>query len=32
VSRLLREKHTLVRKVSLGTGPNVYYLVPSAVP
>jgi len=27
VSRLLHEKHTMVRKVSAGTGPNVFYIV-----
>jgi molybdopterin-containing oxidoreductase family iron-sulfur binding subunit len=27
VSRLLRDEHTIARLVSLGTGPNVYYLV-----
>jgi molybdopterin-containing oxidoreductase family iron-sulfur binding subunit len=26
VSRILRRKHTLCRKVSAGTGPNVFYL------
>ncbi len=26
VSRLLRERHTIARKISLGTGPNVYYI------
>jgi Fe-S-cluster-containing dehydrogenase component len=26
VSRLLRDEHTLARLVTLGTGPNVYYL------
>lgn len=29
VSRLLRTKHTISRKNALGTGPNVYYIVPS---
>jgi molybdopterin-containing oxidoreductase family iron-sulfur binding subunit len=27
ISRILHEKHTLVRKVSAGTGPNVFYIV-----
>jgi Fe-S-cluster-containing dehydrogenase component len=27
VSRLLREKHTICRRLSLGTGPNVFYIV-----
>jgi Fe-S-cluster-containing dehydrogenase component len=27
VSRLLREHHTICRRVNLGTGPNVYYLL-----
>lgn len=27
VSRLLREQHNIRRKPSLGTGPNIYYLV-----
>jgi molybdopterin-containing oxidoreductase family iron-sulfur binding subunit len=27
VSRLLEREHTIARLVSLGTGPNVYYLV-----
>jgi len=27
ISNLLREKHTICRRVSLGTGPNVYYIV-----
>jgi molybdopterin-containing oxidoreductase family iron-sulfur binding subunit len=27
VSEILREKHTICRKVSLGTGPNVFYIV-----
>lgn len=27
VSRILRENHTICRRVSLGTGPNVFYLV-----
>ncbi|MHC5040028.1 MAG: sulfate reduction electron transfer complex DsrMKJOP subunit DsrO [Planctomycetota bacterium] len=27
VSRLLRERHSLCRRVSLGAGPNVYYIV-----
>jgi molybdopterin-containing oxidoreductase family iron-sulfur binding subunit len=27
VSRLLREEHSICRRVSLGTGPNVYYIV-----
>ena len=27
VSRLLREKHTIVRKPGAGTGPNVFYIV-----
>ncbi|NIO27698.1 MAG: 4Fe-4S dicluster domain-containing protein [Candidatus Latescibacteria bacterium] len=27
VSRVLRENHTICRKVSLGTGPNVFYIV-----
>ena len=32
VSRALRERITFVRKVSLGTGPNVYYLLPQSIP
>ena len=32
VSRLLREKHTMVRRVGLGNGPNVYYVVPGTLP
>lgn len=27
VRRILREKHTIARRVSLGTGPNVFYIV-----
>jgi Fe-S-cluster-containing dehydrogenase component len=27
ISRLLREKHTICRRLSLGTGPNVFYIV-----
>jgi molybdopterin-containing oxidoreductase family iron-sulfur binding subunit len=27
VSRLLRERRTIARRVALGTGPNVYYIV-----
>ncbi|MFH1416868.1 MAG: sulfate reduction electron transfer complex DsrMKJOP subunit DsrO [Planctomycetota bacterium] len=27
VSRVLRENHTICRRVSLGTGPNVFYIV-----
>jgi molybdopterin-containing oxidoreductase family iron-sulfur binding subunit len=27
VSKLLREKHTICRRLSLGTGPNVFYIV-----
>jgi molybdopterin-containing oxidoreductase family iron-sulfur binding subunit len=27
VSRILREQHTIARKISLGTGPNVFYIV-----
>ena len=27
VSKILADKHTICRKISLGTGPNVYYLV-----
>lgn len=27
VSRLLHEKHTISRRVGLGTGPNVYYII-----
>ena len=27
VSQVLREKHTICRRVSLGTGPNVFYIV-----
>jgi len=27
VSRLLRERYTIARKISLGTGPNVFYIV-----
>ncbi len=32
VSRVLRERNTVCRKVSLGTGPNVYYILPAAFP
>jgi len=32
VSRILREKNTVCRRVALGTGPNVYYIVPAGVP
>ncbi|HKJ01575.1 MAG TPA: 4Fe-4S dicluster domain-containing protein [Longimicrobiales bacterium] len=32
VSRVLREKNTVCRRVGLGTGPNVFYVVPTAVP
>jgi len=32
VSRILGERMAMVRRVSLGTGPNVYYLVPDALP
>jgi molybdopterin-containing oxidoreductase family iron-sulfur binding subunit len=27
VNKILREKHTICRRVGLGTGPNVYYIV-----
>ena len=27
VSKLLRQKHTICRRLSLGTGPNVFYIV-----
>jgi molybdopterin-containing oxidoreductase family iron-sulfur binding subunit len=27
VSKIVREKHTICRRVSLGTGPNVYYII-----
>jgi len=27
VSRLLDEKHTICRRIGLGTGPNIYYIV-----
>ena len=27
VNRVLREKHTIVRRVGMGTGPNVFYIV-----
>jgi Fe-S-cluster-containing dehydrogenase component len=27
VSRILRENHTICRRISLGTGPNVFYIV-----
>jgi len=27
ISKLLREKHTICRRASLGTGPNVFYIV-----
>ncbi len=30
VSRLLRTKHTISRKNALGTGPNVYYILPGS--
>jgi molybdopterin-containing oxidoreductase family iron-sulfur binding subunit len=30
VSRLLRERNTFVRRAGLGTGPNVYYIVPGS--
>lgn len=33
VSRLLRTKHTICRKLALGTGPNVYYILdPARIP
>ncbi len=32
VSRLLRERNTVCRRVRLGTGPNVYYILPGTVP
>ena len=32
VSRILREKNTICRRVGLGNGPNVYYVVPGAIP
>jgi molybdopterin-containing oxidoreductase family iron-sulfur binding subunit len=32
VSRVLRERNTIVRRESLGTGPNVFYIVPDALP
>lgn len=30
VVRILRERNTIVRRVGLGTGPNVYYIVPTS--
>ena len=30
VSQLLRSTHTISRKNALGTGPNVYYILPSS--
>ena len=27
ISRILREKHTVVRRATTGNGPNVYYIV-----
>jgi Fe-S-cluster-containing dehydrogenase component len=32
VSRILRERLVMERRPTLGTGPNVYYLVPDALP
>jgi molybdopterin-containing oxidoreductase family iron-sulfur binding subunit len=32
VSRVLRERNTIVRRESLGTGPNVFYIVADALP
>jgi molybdopterin-containing oxidoreductase family iron-sulfur binding subunit len=32
VSRILRERNTVCRKEILGTGPNVYYILPSTFP
>ena len=32
VSELLRTKHTVSRLNGLGTGPNVYYILPSSEP
>jgi molybdopterin-containing oxidoreductase family iron-sulfur binding subunit len=32
VSRLLRERHTIARRVGLGTGPNVFYIVGGRTP
>jgi Fe-S-cluster-containing dehydrogenase component len=32
VSRILSERDTICRRVSLGTGPNVYYLVSATAP
>jgi Fe-S-cluster-containing dehydrogenase component len=31
VSRLLRDENTICRKIGLGTGPNVYYIVPPSL-
>jgi molybdopterin-containing oxidoreductase family iron-sulfur binding subunit len=31
VSRILRERNTVCRRAGLGTGPNVYYILPPAV-
>jgi Fe-S-cluster-containing dehydrogenase component len=32
VSRLLRERRTIARRIGLGTGPNVFYLVGQRIP
>jgi len=32
VNRILNEANTIVRREGLGTGPNVYYIVPAAFP
>jgi molybdopterin-containing oxidoreductase family iron-sulfur binding subunit len=32
VSRILRERNTVVRREGLGTGPNVYYILPASFP
>jgi Fe-S-cluster-containing dehydrogenase component len=32
VSRILSDKNTICRRVGLGNGPNVYYVVPGALP
>jgi len=31
VSKLLRKEHTIVRKLSAGTGPNVFYILPNEI-
>ena len=30
--RILRERNTVVRREGLGTGPNVYYILPASFP